>query len=336
MDDSISIQQKLFKNLKNLDHSQVSFVHLVSELLGISYDSSYRRIRDEKSLSINELVILATHFHVSIDDLVHGSGRSLYFQQFPIVSDSNSFYKWLEFILNELKLISKTKKENVIYAARDIPIFYYFDFPDLIEFKFFMWQRMLLGISSYQEKNFTLSGNLEAIHYELGNKILDYYIRLPIIELWNYETFNGIMHQVEYAWLSGFFSDKSECIQLCHSLDDFLHHIQKQVAKSTRIRLGSEINESSCNYTVYLNEVFLADNTILVENDVQNSIIMTYNTLNILKTHNEVFFTQVKSALLKLIESAILISGTSAKERNHFFSGLHEKLQKFVESVKQQ
>ncbi|MBK7174805.1 MAG: hypothetical protein IPH84_16585 [Bacteroidales bacterium] len=110
MDDSISIQQKLFKNLKNLDHSQVSFVHLVSELLGISYDSAYRRIRDEKSLSINELVILATHFHVSIDDLVHGSGRSLYFQQFPIVQTEDSFYGWLEFILDELSYFKSKKR----------------------------------------------------------------------------------------------------------------------------------------------------------------------------------------------------------------------------------
>ncbi|MBK7174804.1 MAG: hypothetical protein IPH84_16580 [Bacteroidales bacterium] len=68
----------------------------------------------------------------------------------------------------------------------------------------------------------------------MGTKILDYYIRLPIIELWNYETFNGILHQVEYAWLSGFFADKNDILRLCHSLDEFIHHMQRQVAKGVQ------------------------------------------------------------------------------------------------------
>ena len=129
MDDSISIQQKLFKNLKNLDHSQVSFVHLVSELLGISYDSAYRRIRSEKKISLGELVVLASHFHISIDELVHSNDKSLFFQQFSILQTEDSFQGWLKFILDELGIISRSKKQQVIYAARDVPIFYYFDFP---------------------------------------------------------------------------------------------------------------------------------------------------------------------------------------------------------------
>jgi len=47
-----SIQEILFQSIKTKLPPNISFVHNLSELLGISYDSAYRRIRGEKELSL--------------------------------------------------------------------------------------------------------------------------------------------------------------------------------------------------------------------------------------------------------------------------------------------
>lgn len=48
----------------------LSFVHEIAELLEISYDSAYRRIRGEKELSLEELHRLSHKFEVSLDFLL--------------------------------------------------------------------------------------------------------------------------------------------------------------------------------------------------------------------------------------------------------------------------
>ena len=45
------IQKEFFKQIRVKLLPNISFVHDISELLGISYDSAYRRIRGEKYLN---------------------------------------------------------------------------------------------------------------------------------------------------------------------------------------------------------------------------------------------------------------------------------------------
>jgi len=55
MNQEKSTQELLFQVIKQRLPSNLSFVHDISDLLGISYDSAYRRIRGEKELSMEEI-----------------------------------------------------------------------------------------------------------------------------------------------------------------------------------------------------------------------------------------------------------------------------------------
>ena len=62
MNSEPTTQESLFNAIKNSLAANISLVHDVSELLGISYDSAYRRIRGEKELSLDELKKLSLHY----------------------------------------------------------------------------------------------------------------------------------------------------------------------------------------------------------------------------------------------------------------------------------
>ena len=64
-----NLQQLLFQQIKVKIPENLSFVHEIAELLEISYDSAYRRIRGEKELSLEELVKLGVRFEISLDAL---------------------------------------------------------------------------------------------------------------------------------------------------------------------------------------------------------------------------------------------------------------------------
>ena len=69
MNPSSQIQEFLFQSIKSKLPANISFVHDLSEILGISYDSAYRRIRGEKELSLAELKLICLNYNVSIDAL---------------------------------------------------------------------------------------------------------------------------------------------------------------------------------------------------------------------------------------------------------------------------
>ncbi|MGH2553495.1 MAG: helix-turn-helix domain-containing protein, partial [Chitinophagaceae bacterium] len=65
------IQQQLFQEIKGKLTSETSVADEVAKLLDISIDSAYRRIRGEKSVTFVELYKLASHYYISLDQLMN-------------------------------------------------------------------------------------------------------------------------------------------------------------------------------------------------------------------------------------------------------------------------
>jgi len=129
------IQVTLFQIIKEKLPTNVSFVHEISELLGISYDSAYRRIRGEKELSLEELKILCQQYRISLDMLFSVESQNIIFNSLAIGEQGCSFIQWLTTILNEIKDIHSCRQKEIFYSAKDIPIFHFFEFPELFAFK---------------------------------------------------------------------------------------------------------------------------------------------------------------------------------------------------------
>lgn len=324
MEQASTIQERLFQLIKNSLPPNISFVHDLSELLQISYDSAYRRIRGEKEISIEELHLVCLHYKISADSLFNLRSNHVVFDSLAIGEDGLDIEKWLQSLLAAIKIIHAAKEREIIYAAKDIPVFYYFEFPEIAAFKTYFWNKALIPSGNYQDKKLSL--DTPASLYETGRILLANYVKIPTIEIWSEETISSVLRQIEYCFISGFFSRRDDVFILCDVLNSWLDHVQSQAERGFQYMLGGPPEGIEGSYKLYHNEVLVSDNTILVKADGRKASYNTYNVINQLITSNPVFCDQIENSLKNLMQKSTMISGTSAKERYRFFNILHEKV----------
>ena len=131
MEDIKQIQHSLFQQIKESLPVSHSFIHEIAEVLGISYDSSYRRVRGEKELTMEDLYRLATRFNISIDSLFNVKNQNVTFNCVPLDSENFKVKDWLRLVLQNIKDISSAGEREIIYAAKDVPVFHYFQIPEI-------------------------------------------------------------------------------------------------------------------------------------------------------------------------------------------------------------
>jgi hypothetical protein len=223
-----------------------------------------------------------------------------------------------------IKQIHAAKEREIIYAAKDIPVFYFFEFPEIAAFKIYFWNKALIPASGYENKMLTLEAPQNL--YETGRQLLAHYIKIPTIEIWSEETISSVLRQIEYCFVSGFFARADDVFRLCDVLESWLNHVQSQAEHGCQYMLGKSPEGIENSFKLYQNEVLVTDNTILVKTDGRKTSYNTYNVINQLITTNPVFCDQVENSLRNLMQKSTMISGTSAKERHRFFNTLHEKV----------
>lgn len=153
------LQVTLFKYIKSSIPPNLSFVDEIAEVLNISNDSAYRRIRGEKEVTFDEIQKLSERFKISVDKILNLKNGSLNFSGHFIQHDTFNFLNYLDDIYANLAYIESRCEKEIYYFSKDIPIFYYYMFPELAAFKIFVWARTLLEFPQYKNTRFFLHRN---------------------------------------------------------------------------------------------------------------------------------------------------------------------------------
>ncbi len=324
MNGNSGIQEMLFNLIKSKLAPNISFVHDLSELLGISYDSAYRRIRGQKDLTLEEVKKICEYYSISMDETLNFQSNNVSFTTLAIRKDGFTFENWLHSLLVEMKKIYECRNREIIYAAKDVPIFYYFEFPEIAAFKFFFWHKVLIPSGGYDHDHIILDVPEEL--FETGRKLLTCYTKIPVIEIWSEDTISSIIRQIDYCLESGFFFLNEDALKLCDVIAVWLNHVQSQAEHGYQYMHQRPAEGIENTYKLFHNEILVNDNTILVNTDGRKTAYLTYNVINQMITKNPLFCDQIENFLRNLMQKSTLISGTSAKERHHFFNSLHEKV----------
>lgn len=313
-----NIQSLFLDEVKKRIPPNVSFADDLSEILSISRDSAYRRIRGETVLSLDEVKVICNHYSVSLDTLLAPTSNTITFHHRMIGFDDFGFDKWLGSILANLEMIQAFPEKELIYTAKDVPLFHLFEFPELTAYKIYSWNKTVLGIN-YKNDNF----RLELIPRELmsvAKRISEKYVLLPSIELWSEETINVTLRQIEYHNDCGFFSRPSDIVLILDQFITMLENIRSAAASGFK-------GQSGGRYGLYKNDIIIPDTTVFFKMGDRRVCYITHNTMDLLTTSNEAFCRQTEKYLNNLLNKAVLISTTGEKERNKFFNGLVEKVQ---------
>ena len=319
------IQKHFIQQIKDSLPSEASLVSTLSELLYISTDSAYRRIRGETSLTFDEIKTLAARFGLSVDALIGTKNQAVTFNYSTLNIVEFSFEKYLKSILDQLKEFNRFQQKKILYAAKDIPIFQLFYIPEIAAFKIFFWAKSIIGIPGFEKKKFALKDIDEAFN-QVGQQILSEYLRIPTQEIWNMETINSSLKQIQFYYESGLFEDPKDALKLTDHLQDLLEHIKVQAEAGVKFLHKLQPTHNNENYQLYFNEIVIADNTIIVEVNDRKVAYITHNVMNYLNTTNPVFCEDTYGIVESLRKKSTLISGVAEKQRNQFFNAVQEKV----------
>jgi hypothetical protein len=320
-----NIQSVFLEEVRKRLALNISLADDLSEVLHISRDSAYRRIRGETILSLDEAKLLCNHYGVSLDSLFSLNSNTVTFRYQPMDAKTFGFETWFKSILANLEMIHSSKEKELIYSAKDVPIFYHFDFPELTAFKIYFWNKTVLG-SKFLDQKFQpnlISNEL----LMLAKKIWHKYAALPSTELWSDETINITLRQIEFTYDCGFFAKPDDARHLVDQFSSMLINIRKWAEAGIKNSTGEK-------FRLYKNEILIADNTIFFKMGSKRIVFLTQNSMEYIATSQENFCQQTENSLNNLLNKSVLISTTGEKERNKFFNAMNEKVDNFKSKIR--
>lgn len=324
--ETTELQQQLFSFLKDNLPPHLSLVDELGDLLGVGSDSVYRRIRGEKPVTLMELKKICEHFHLSLDQLLQLKNDSVVFRAPDLGKEHFPFADVLKSILQQLKHFNSFKTKQLLYLCKDMPIWQFFLYPELAAFKTFVWAKSIHNEPLYAGKLFSLEEMMVEDYFKTGQKIIHEYNQIPSIELWNEESINSTLNQIKFYKDSGGFKQAKDVDVILDSFELTIKHLSMQAEKGVKFMPGEADIQHKAPVQLYVNEIVIGSNTILVELDNTKLSIIPYNVFSYILTKDARFNESMFNGFNTLKNRSTLISVTGEKERNRFFTFQLEKV----------
>jgi hypothetical protein len=319
-------QEFLFQRIKELLPPSESLTDAVSEILHLSTDSAYRRIRNETPLVLEEAKQLCEAFHLSLDQVLNIKNNSILFENVRINNQGYSYEQYLSDLLKQTQYISSFRSKEIIWLTKDLPLFHNFYFQPLIAFRYFFWMKAILQHPDFATRSVDLNGVPPEID-RMSREFAKAYTQVPSIEIWNTECVNGTISQIEFYKDTGLFSSGADIKAVYEALKETILHLKVQVEFGCKFLPGETHETKKPNFSFFLNRVGLGDNTILVTTDNVKTAYLNYDVLNYMVTRDETFCNQCYEDLRTLMRRATVLSETSERQRNIFFGILLAKIE---------
>lgn len=323
--ESSNSQLQFFQHIKSILPDHISFVDEIAGLLDISNDSAYRRIRGEKHISLDEMQKLASHFKISIDQFLHLQSDSYIFSGDLAGPGKQVFERWMESVLKQLTIISSFSHRHLYYLAKDIPIMDQFMIPELLAFKSFLWRRSILQYDDLRGLKFSLKDAVPG-HQEMAKKIVDVYLKVPTTEIWNLESINSTIRQIEFYREANMFETEDEVKKVYLGLLRLLNHLEQQAETGLKFRPGDSPATGTSEYQLFWNDLVTADNTLLAELDLKKITFLNHSVINFIHTTDIKFNSFMHDNMQNLVKRSTQLSKVGEKERYRFFNRLRDKM----------
>jgi hypothetical protein len=323
MENNVLPQENLFRKIRTILPPHVSMVDEISEILQISSDSAYRRIRCDKILLLDEFLLLCRHFKISVDDLLQSGSGLICFQSNSLDEKSLDFENYLQAIREDLYRLSKQNNPHIYLIFNELNLFQMLMMPTVAAFKIFFWSKSHFGLESYRDQLYS-SGHLTKTVLGLIQDVENLYFEIPTTELFTLEALASILKQLDFYHDAGFFSDPDDVRVVCTDLSRLLTHIKQQAELGYKFKNDPAFQEGS--YNLYFNDLVIVDNTVVVSSDQTKVSYITCNSVNLLISDNQKFYDNNMRWAKNLISKSTLISGAAERERNRCFKILDDQV----------
>jgi hypothetical protein len=313
------IQAKLFEFIKQSLNEDESIGIVLSDVLSLSTDAVYRRMRLETLMTIEEVRKLCIHFNISFDALIEMKSGNALFTYLQLNEGNFTIEKYLEGILNGLGRLKSINDAKLYFSINNVHFFQALNFPQIVRFRLFFWAKTHLLLPAFRDQKFHHE-KISADAFNLGREILQAYNRIPSVEIVDQDMMRGFLRQVLYYLESDFFEDPSYAIFLADRVHMWLEHYKHQAAVGKKFIVGTNPPASGADLTLYLNDTINMDTTFYYEGAKKKGVYLTHNIMNYLHTTDEFYVKDSWGILDCQIANSSLISQVNNKERTKYFN----------------
>jgi hypothetical protein len=166
----------------------------------------------------------------------------------------------------------------------------------------------------------------------LTKKMIEAYTKLPSLEIWNDNSIDATIRQIDYYRQSKILPSDQFALDIYKNLYEMIDHVEKQAEAGCKFALNSKPTSNSAPYKFYVNEFMLGDNCNLAILNNTKVVYINHSVLNIIMTKDPVFTEYTYQHAQNLIRRSTLMSYVGEKERRKFFNGLREKIESRIKS----
>lgn len=316
----------LFDIIEKTVPEKQNLVHLISDLLNISVDAAYRRIRGVKLLDLEELLLLSSHFKISLDALTNVSDtKNIQSEYTPLDgTDMKNYMMYLKDLSNSIENIRSSPSGELIFSAVDIPVFHYSAYKELTFLRLFSWSSSVCGFKGSYEK-YVKGLDIQSLSNEF-EKIFKNYCQCPSTEIWAEHSIDRIMGLLNYHHEMGHFEVENFPLFLCEQLLDWsntLHHWTDEGTKGPK----------KTPFKFYVSEIDLCNNFVLYKKNGIMDCDFKLFTVNHLDIFDQRFCRETEKWLNSAIEKSTLISGSAEKQRYKFFNRQRQKISAMMDKI---
>lgn len=318
-------QQSLFQHVRTVLPPNLSLADELADILNISMDSAYRRIRGEKAMDIEELATICRHFRISLDQVLNVNTNNTVFSGAYIEPGKFDVMEWMDMQLKLMQQTASLKEKEVYYFSKDLPVWYLYMFPNLAAFKIFAWMKTLLDYKPLVGKKFSLQ-EVVPEYAEKAHQIAKVCCQLPTYEIMNVENIHITLRHIDYFRATGQFATKEDMNGIVHDLEKLVSHMENICAHGKKFMPGLQPHSTSAFCKVYINDVTVGDNSVLYIMNGKKFGLSTFSILNMMTTQDERYCDYQHRFLQNIMQKSTLISEAGERERTIFFNEMRQKI----------
>jgi len=324
------MQKQFIAFLKAKTSNTTSFVEEIASILDIGYDAAYRRVNLKTSLSLEESVILARHYKISLNNLFKvGNQNTIIAELPPQPRDEKALEQFLQVSLKNVQAVSKVKGSEILYSAKDIPLFHTLNDSMLTRYKMYVWlkdinEEMAHSKITFDEWKDSIPDSLLQTAFDLANV----YKHINITEIWNETTLTGTLQQVLYYFETGLVSSHM-ALKVCQDISDVVNNVEQQTIQQSLIGAQSNIY-----FHLYHCDLHTLHNTIMVSSKYGKVFFQPFTVLSYFKVDHPATCELMYEFFQKMMHNSKLLANAGERDRTLFFNKIHQKIDNAMARIK--
>jgi hypothetical protein len=311
-----NVQTQFITTLKKSIPHLMSPVDGVANVLDISYDAAYRRISGRVPFSLSEAVKLAEYYKLSLNDyILSREFKSYVVRESQPIHNMDDFATYLRNVNSEIQHLVGREEAHILFASRELPMFYFFSDPLLVKLKIYLWN-FLNNIHSPQERvpfsDFVIPDKMLKDALKLGKN----YRKVNMTEIWSYGAVNNVIQQMIYLFKMRQFTPHD-----IHTMANALRNELKKLEKETLLN-----KQTNRDYKMYFNEIVMNNNAIIITYKGVKKFYYPYTLLKFFVIDDQSACKEQENYLLSQLQYCVEVTNTNLEAHAHFFNSKYDKI----------